>query len=73
MQSQREHLDEQLLKCLRAGEKSLAEIRKLSKMNYSSLRRSMMRLMKSGTLERHWDGEAGKNRRYLYRLRNEQQ
>lgn len=70
MDSEIKFVDQQLIASLRGGEKSFRELRKISKISYSSLQRAMMRLMKNGALDRRWDGAAGKNRKYLYRLRD---
>ena len=70
MKSELKFVDQQLIACLRGGEKSFSELCKISKISYSSLQRAMARLMTSGALDRRWHGAAGKNRRYLYRLRD---
>ena len=70
MATNQKSIEEQLVDCLRNSERSIPELRKISKMNYRSVRRAMMRLIKSGALDRRWDGVLGKNRRYVYRLRD---
>jgi predicted ArsR family transcriptional regulator len=57
-----------ILECLQSGEKSLNELFKLSQIRYETLRSHVLRMVRTGVMERR-TGQLGRNRKHLYRLK----
>jgi hypothetical protein len=57
-----------ILECLQTGEKSLNELFKLSQVRYETLRSHVLRMLRTGMMERRIV-QLGRNRKYLYRLK----
>jgi predicted ArsR family transcriptional regulator len=60
-----------ILASLKKGEKSLWEIARLTGIQYATVQRSMMRLVKDGLVEGRWDDsqETRKSQKRLYRIK----
>jgi predicted transcriptional regulator len=54
--------------CLRDGEKSMSELFRLTRLSYTTVHKSLMQLVKDGTVERRWHKEGTKGK-YLYKLK----
>ena len=57
-----------ILECLQNGEKSLNELFKLSQLRYETLRSHVLRMVRTGVMERRI-AQLGRNRKYLYRVK----